>query len=187
MRRTRSAYSCHLIDTASPVVRSATRVGISFAVTGMIGMGTFFGSSAAGTMAFAGSLGNANIGGLLYAAVGFTSAIAALSVAFWPSGWPQASRWLAAAIFMVPAALALQLPGDLGPMIAALLVVGIGASLGGPTGYAINPARDLGPRIVHALLPIKNKGGSDWSYAWVPVLGPLLGGLIGGVGAAALF
>ncbi|ALE06070.1 glycerol transporter [Arthrobacter sp. ERGS1:01] len=69
----------------------------------------------------------------------------------------------------------------LGPLPVALLVVGIGASLGGPTGYAINPARDLGPRIAHALLPIKGKGSSDWSYAWVPVVGPLIGGLLGGL------
>lgn len=66
-----------------------------------------------------------------------------------------------------------------GTLIVALLVVGIGLSLGGPTGYAINPARDLGPRIVHSLLPIPNKGTSDWSYSWVPVVGPLVGGLIG--------
>ncbi|MGW1540250.1 MIP/aquaporin family protein [Streptomyces sp. NPDC002309] len=66
--------------------------------------------------------------------------------------------------------------GTLGALITALVVVGIGLSLGGPTGYAINPARDLGPRIVHALLPLPNKGGSDWSYAWIPVVGPLLGG-----------
>ncbi|MFM9367835.1 MIP/aquaporin family protein [Streptomyces sp. Da 82-17] len=65
-----------------------------------------------------------------------------------------------------------------GPLLVALVVVGIGLSLGGPTGYAINPARDLGPRIVHALLPLPNKGGSDWSYAWIPVVGPLLGGAI---------
>lgn len=71
-------------------------------------------------------------------------------------------------------------PNQLGPLAVALLVVGIGASLGGPTGYAINPARDLGPRIAHALLPIKGKGGSDWSYAWVPVVGPIVGGLIAG-------
>ncbi|MCZ7415563.1 MULTISPECIES: MIP/aquaporin family protein [unclassified Streptomyces] len=63
-------------------------------------------------------------------------------------------------------------------LIVALLVVGIGLSLGGPTGYAINPARDLGPRIVHQLLPIPNKGTSDWAYAWVPVVGPLLGAAI---------
>jgi glycerol uptake facilitator protein len=68
----------------------------------------------------------------------------------------------------------------LGALPVALLVVGIGASLGGPTGYAINPARDLGPRIAHAILPIKGKGGSDWSYSWVPVVGPIIGGLLAG-------
>lgn len=72
-------------------------------------------------------------------------------------------------------------PSGLGPLAVAMLVVGIGASLGGPTGYAINPARDLGPRILHALLPMKNKGTSDWAYAWIPVAGPLLGGAIAGV------
>ena len=66
-------------------------------------------------------------------------------------------------------------PSGLGPLAVALLVVSIGASLGGPTGYAINPARDLGPRIAHAVLPIKNKGPSDWRYAWVPVIGPVIG------------
>nr|WP_223188407.1 MIP/aquaporin family protein [Streptomyces sp. TRM68416] len=68
--------------------------------------------------------------------------------------------------------------GILGGLITAFVVVAIGLSLGGPTGYAINPARDLGPRIVHALLPLPNKGGSDWGYAWVPVVGPLLGAAI---------
>ncbi|MER6012927.1 MIP/aquaporin family protein [Streptomyces bluensis] len=68
--------------------------------------------------------------------------------------------------------------GTLGALITALVVVSIGLSLGGPTGYAINPARDLGPRITHALLPLPNKGGSDWSYAWVPVVGPLIGGAL---------
>lgn len=72
-------------------------------------------------------------------------------------------------------------PTGLGPLAVALLVVGIGASLGGPTGYAINPARDLGPRIAHAILPIKGKGSSDWSYSWVPVLGPIIGGVIAGL------
>ncbi|PZT69996.1 aquaporin family protein [Streptomyces sp. SW4] len=66
-------------------------------------------------------------------------------------------------------------------LIVALLVVGIGLSLGGPTGYAINPARDLGPRIVHSFLPIPNKGTSDWSYAWIPVVGPLIGGGLAGL------
>ncbi|HTN05932.1 MIP/aquaporin family protein [Agriterribacter sp.] len=68
--------------------------------------------------------------------------------------------------------------GALDALPIALLVLGIGLSLGGPTGYAINPARDLGPRIIHALLPIKNKRDSDWSYAWVPVVGPILGGVL---------
>jgi glycerol uptake facilitator protein len=68
----------------------------------------------------------------------------------------------------------------------ALLVIGIGASLGGPTGYAINPARDLGPRIAHFILPIKGKGSSDWSYSWVPVLGPIIGGVIAGFVAIPL-
>lgn len=68
----------------------------------------------------------------------------------------------------------------LGALPVALLVIGIGASLGGPTGYAINPARDLGPRIAHAILPIKGKGSSDWSYSWVPVVGPIIGGVLAG-------
>ncbi|MGW0822807.1 MIP/aquaporin family protein [Streptomyces sp. NPDC002845] len=66
-------------------------------------------------------------------------------------------------------------------LLVALLVVGIGLSLGGPTGYAINPARDLGPRIVHTFLPIPNKGTSDWGYAWIPVVGPLIGGALAGL------
>jgi len=69
----------------------------------------------------------------------------------------------------------------LGPYIVGSLVWGIGLSLGGPTGYAINPARDLGPRLAHALLPISNKGTSDWSYAPIPVLGPLVGGALAGL------
>lgn len=72
-------------------------------------------------------------------------------------------------------------PSGLGPLAVALLVVGIGLSLGGPTGYAINPNRDLGPRIAHALLPIKGKGSSDWGYAWVPVFGPIVGGVLAGL------
>jgi glycerol uptake facilitator len=68
----------------------------------------------------------------------------------------------------------------LAALLIAFLVVGIGLSLGGPTGYAINPARDLGPRIVHAILPIPGKGTSDWAYSWVPVAGPLIGGTLGG-------
>jgi glycerol uptake facilitator protein len=73
--------------------------------------------------------------------------------------------------------------GSLDALPVALLVMGIGFGLGGPTGYAINPARDLGPRIMHALLPLKNKGKSDWGYAWVPVVGPIIGALL----AASVF
>jgi glycerol uptake facilitator protein len=67
----------------------------------------------------------------------------------------------------------------LNALLVGLLVFGIGLSLGGPTGYAINPARDLGPRIMHAILPIAGKGPSDWGYSWVPVVGPIIGGVLG--------
>ena len=65
-----------------------------------------------------------------------------------------------------------------GPALVGIIVGAIGLSLGGPTGYAINPARDLGPRLAHALLPIPGKGNSDWGYAWIPVVGPIIGGVI---------
>lgn len=71
--------------------------------------------------------------------------------------------------------------GALGALPVAFLVWAIGLSLGGPTGYAINPARDLGPRIIHAILPIPGKGSSDWGYAWIPVVGPIIGGILGAV------
>jgi glycerol uptake facilitator protein len=73
-----------------------------------------------------------------------------------------------------------------GPYLVAMLVWGIGLSLGGPTGYAINPARDLGPRIAHFVLPIAGKGDSDWGYSWIPVVGPIIGGVIAGVLAMSL-
>jgi glycerol uptake facilitator protein len=79
------------------------------------------------------------------------------------------------------------LSAGLGPLLVAFLVWGIGLSLGGPTGYAINPARDLGPRIAHALLPIPGKGTSDWQYSWVPVVGPIIGGILGAVVGSAVF
>ncbi len=66
-----------------------------------------------------------------------------------------------------------------GPLLIGMLVLSIGISLGGPTGYAINPARDLGPRLVHSLLPIPGKRDADWGYAWVPVVAPILGGIAG--------
>ena len=71
--------------------------------------------------------------------------------------------------------------GTLGALPVALLVTAIGLSLGGTTGYAINPARDLSPRIMHALLPMDHKGGSDWNYSWIPVLGPFTGAVVAAV------
>lgn len=68
--------------------------------------------------------------------------------------------------------------GSVGALPVALIVIGIGLSLGGPTGYAINPARDLAPRLMHSILPIGNKGGGDWGYAWIPIAGPIAGGVI---------
>jgi len=78
------------------------------------------------------------------------------------------------------------IPVGLGPYIVGVLIWALGLSLGGPTGYAINPARDLGPRIAHAILPIAGKGGSDWSYAWVPVVAPLVGAFVAYVVFAAI-
>jgi glycerol uptake facilitator len=74
-----------------------------------------------------------------------------------------------------------ELAKGFGPVLVGVIVASIGLSLGGPTGYAINPARDLGPRIAHALLPIAGKGTSDWGYAWIPIVGPTIGGVIGSV------
>lgn len=73
------------------------------------------------------------------------------------------------------------------PLIVGFLVWSIGLSLGGPTGYAINPARDLGPRVMHAVLPIPGKGTSDWGYSWIPVVGPLIGGTLGGLAFLLFF
>jgi glycerol uptake facilitator protein len=82
---------------------------------------------------------------------------------------------------------AVVIGSGLNPLIVGLLVLGIGLSLGGPTGYAINPARDLGPRIAHAVLPIAGKGGNDWGYAWIPVVAPIIGGSLGAVTWVILF
>lgn len=71
-----------------------------------------------------------------------------------------------------------KMPPGLGTFAVGALIIGIGLSLGGTTGYALNPARDLGPRLLHAILPLKHKGDSDWGYAWIPVLGPIVGGLL---------
>ena len=84
------------------------------------------------------------------------------------------------AIFSKAVAVSGPAPG-LGPYLVAALVWGIGLSLGGTTGYAINPARDFGPRLAHSVLPIANKGSSDWGYAIVPVVGPLIGGGLAGM------
>jgi len=92
-------------------------------------------------------------------------------------------------VFGVLALGANKAPNDTGltPLLVGFLVWAIGLSLGGPTGYAINPARDLAPRIAHALLPIGGKGGSDWGYAWVPVVGPILGGILGAAAYVGVF
>ena len=79
-----------------------------------------------------------------------------------------------------------HLVGGLAPLLIGLLVFAIGLSLGGPTGYAINPARDLMPRIAHFLLPIPGKGSSDWQYALIPVVGPIVGGILGAIVAHQL-
>ena len=85
-------------------------------------------------------------------------------------------------LIIVSGSFSANLPNGFAPYLVGLLVWSIGLSLGGQTGYAINPARDLGPRIAHAVLPISGKGSSDWSYAWVPIVGPIIGGVL-----AALF
>ena len=87
----------------------------------------------------------------------------------------------------VPGDLSAVIASGLNPLLVGLLVLGIGLSLGGPTGYAINPARDLGPRIAHAVLPIAGKGGNDWGYAWIPVVAPIIGGILGAVTWVILF
>jgi glycerol uptake facilitator protein len=101
-------------------------------------------------------------------------------------GWNFLTELVATFVLVFWVMIAGQTPAEIGPLAVALVVVAIGASLGGPTGYAINPARDLGPRIAHALLPIRGKGSSDWAYAWVPVLGPVAGGILAGLAANAL-
>ncbi|MEL7975368.1 MIP/aquaporin family protein [Isoptericola sp. F-RaC21] len=96
-------------------------------------------------------------------------------------GWNFITEVIATFVLVFFVVVSGKTPSGLGPLGVALIVVAIGASLGGPTGYAINPARDLGPRIAHAFLPIKGKGSSDWAYAWVPVAGPLVGGVLAGL------
>jgi len=83
--------------------------------------------------------------------------------------------FMLAVLYIIPPSNSL---GSLDALPVALVVLGIGLSLGGPTGYAINPARDLGPRIMHAVLPIKGKGDSDWTYSWIPIIAPIIGALV---------
>ena len=100
-------------------------------------------------------------------------------------GWNLVTEIIATFVLVFVIIMIGHTPSGLGPLAVALLVLSIGASLGGPTGYAINPARDLGPRIAHAVLPIPHKGGSDWGYSWVPVLGPIIGGVLAGLASMA--
>jgi len=93
----------------------------------------------------------------------------------------------AALLVGVLAILANDLTAGFGPLLIGLLVLAIGLSLGGPTGYAINPARDLGPRIAHFFLPIPGKRDSDWSYAWIPVVAPIVGGILGALFYKVMF
>ena len=97
-----------------------------------------------------------------------------------------ASFFLMFVIWMIFSAKVGSIPAGMGPYIVGILIWAIGMSLGGPTGYAINPARDLGPRLAHFILPIAGKGKSDWAYAWVPVFAPLVGVGIAYIVVAAL-
>ncbi len=94
-------------------------------------------------------------------------------------GWNLLTEILATATLVAWVFVSGGTPTQVGPLAVAFVVVLIGMGFGGATGYALNPARDLGPRIAHAVLPIKGKGGSDWSYAWVPIVGPLIGAVLG--------
>ena len=96
-------------------------------------------------------------------------------------GWNLVTEAIGTAVLIIWIFVSGYSASGLGPLGVAFVIVAIGASLGGPTGYAINPARDLGPRIAHAVLPIPGKGSSDWSYSWVPVVGPIIGAILGTV------
>jgi glycerol uptake facilitator protein len=91
------------------------------------------------------------------------------------------AEFMATALLIVVLGAFPTVENGLGPFKVGILVWAIGLSLGGSTGYAINPARDLGPRIAHAILPISGKGNSDWSYSWIPVAGPIAGAIVGGL------
>ncbi|WP_114856154.1 MIP/aquaporin family protein [Brachybacterium sp. YJGR34] len=102
-------------------------------------------------------------------------------------GWNLVTEIIATFVLVFVIIMFGNTPNELGPLAVALLVLAIGASLGGPTGYAINPARDLGPRLAHAILPIPHKGGSDWGYSWVPIVGPMIGGVLAGLFSIVYF
>ncbi|CAM4050879.1 MIP/aquaporin family protein [Helcobacillus massiliensis] len=101
-------------------------------------------------------------------------------------GWNFVTEAIATFVLVLVIIMFGSTPTELGPLPVTLLVLAIGASLGGPTGYAINPARDLGPRLAHAVLPIPGKGGSDWAYSWVPIAGPIVGGVLAGLVSTVL-
>ncbi|WP_076465119.1 MIP/aquaporin family protein [Actinomyces mediterranea] len=92
-------------------------------------------------------------------------------------GWNTLTEAIGTAVLILWVYVSGYTETAVGPLGVALIIVVIGNSLGGPTGYAINPARDFGPRVAHAILPIKGKGGSDWAYSWVPIVGPILGAI----------
>ena len=96
-------------------------------------------------------------------------------------GWNCLTEAIGTAVLILWVYVSGNTESAIGPLGVALIIVVIGNSLGGPTGYAINPARDLAPRIAHAILPIKGKGGSDWGYSWIPVVGPIIGAVVGTV------
>lgn len=100
--------------------------------------------------------------------------------------WNCASEAIGTFVLIAFVLVAGGTPAQVGPLAVALIIVVIGTSVGGPTGYAINPARDLGPRIAHAVLPIKGKGTSDWAYAWVPIIAPIIGAVLAVVVVYAL-
>ena len=90
-------------------------------------------------------------------------------------------------LFLIRAIGSNEFTEGLNPIVVGLIVVTIGLCLGGTTGYAINPARDFGPRMMHFLLPIKGKGSSNWSYSWIPIVGPFIGGILGSLTYDILF
>ena len=96
-------------------------------------------------------------------------------------GWNVVTEALGTFVLLAWILVSGKTPSGFGPLAVAMVIVVIGLSLGGPTGYAINPARDLGPRITHALLPIPGKGSSDWAYSWVPIVGPIIGAVAAGL------